>query len=138
MTMQITATPNRKARRDKKFRRGLRPVAAALALGVGGGTVAATVVTTPAFADSGAVGGTLRCSSNPWGRKVTGLWTWTNTSGGRWDRYSGTQVAAGYGRDLNIPSGGQLLHYDLYCNGAFAQHGSFWIRPGWNNRNITA
>lgn len=59
--------------------------------------------------------------------------------GGRWDQYSNTQIASGYGRNLsNIPIGGQLLSYDLYCCGRLAQHGAFWINPGWNNRNITA
>ncbi len=98
-------------------RRRLRAALATLALIAGVVGVGAS----PAHAATGAVGGTVRCSWAPWGPKVSGLWTWTNTNGGRWDRYSNTQTAAGWGRDLSkIPSGGQLLHYDLYCNGRLA------------------
>lgn len=116
-------------------RRRLRTAIAGLAMVLGFLGASAPA----AQAATGAVGGTLRCSWVPWGPKVSGLWTWTSTNGGRWDQYSNTQIASGYGRDLsNIPIGGQLLSYDLYCSGRLAQHGAFWINPGWNNRNITA
>lgn len=131
----MNADQTRSTARCTRKRHRLRTAVAgfAVVLGMLGATAG------PAQAATGAVGGTLRCSWSPWGAKVSGLWTWTSTNGGRWDQYSNTQIASGYGRDLSsIPTGGQLLHYDLYCNGRLAQHGAFWIRPGWNNRNITA